>query len=94
MWPLDGWFRKAGRLAAVTVGTPSGQALVVQVVQERRQQLSCGRQPSIEISPELVGRLLAIRPGDLGEYLSRLLVRIWRTPGLIAWCRAAVPPRP
>jgi hypothetical protein len=91
---LAGWFRKAGRLAAVTVGTPSGQALVVQVVQERSQQLSRGRQPGIEVSPELVGRLLALRPVAWASTLSRLLVRIWHAPGLIAWCRAAVRQRP
>jgi len=77
------------RLAAVTVGTPSGQALVVQVVQERRQQLLCGRQPSIEISPELVGHLLAIRPGDLGEYL----VEIARPHLAHSWLDRVVPSR-
>jgi hypothetical protein len=50
-------------------GAPSSQALVVQVVQERGQELSGGRQPGIEVPLELFGRLLAVRPGDLVENL-------------------------
>jgi hypothetical protein len=50
-------------------GAPSFQALVVQVIQERGQEPSGGRQPGIEVPLELLGRLLAFRPCDLVEYL-------------------------
>src|SRR5215216_920996 len=50
-------------------GDPIGPGIRRSGRSERSQQLSRGRQPGIEVSPELVGRLLALRAGDLGEYL-------------------------
>ena len=70
---LAGWVGEAGRLAVVTAGAPLGQALVVQVVQERSQDLPGGRQSGIEVTLELFGRLLALRPGDLAEYLVEIV---------------------
>jgi hypothetical protein len=86
---LVGWCRKASCLAAVAARGPSSQALVVQVVQERGQKLSGGRQPGIKVPLELFGRLLAVRPVPWSSTLSRLLVRIWQR----SWVDPVVPHR-
>src|SRR5215216_7893387 len=70
-------------------GDPIGPGIRRSGRSERSQQLSRGRQPGIEVSPELVGRLPALRPGDLGEYL----VEVARPHLACSWLdRGAEPP--
>jgi hypothetical protein len=65
---VSGWsYWEATGVTALAAGTPSSQALVVEVIEEGGQQLSGRHQPGVEISGQLVRCVVALLRGDLAQ---------------------------
>lgn len=60
--------RQATGLTVLAAGSPTRQALVVQVVAEGCQELSGRRQAGVKVRGEFPDRVLALVRGDLAEH--------------------------
>src|SRR5215217_7727507 len=71
---LGTWLRRPAGLAALTLGSPPSQRLVVEVIEKRRQQLSGSqellgnRQSGMETPRQLLRRRVALVRGDPTEH--------------------------